>query len=160
RAGNNPSRVRSARISVNSIIRQASSLFAAKRIENLPSPELIPDPFQGVKLERRQSMAYRSGFSIQEVTKAALSELDPESLKVYLLASMAGLRRDEIDKLQWSAFKWDQKLLRIEPTQYFRPKSEKSIADVDLDEELLALFRGFRAKAERDSDFVIASHVK
>jgi integrase len=157
RVGNDPAKIRSAKISVNSMLKNAASLFAAKRIEHLPNPELIPNPFKGVRFEPRQNQEYRGGFSIQEVTRAALLELDQESLKIFLLAAMAGLRRDEIDKLQWAAFKWEQGILSIEPTQYFRPKSEKSIAAVDLDEEMLAMFR---AQAGRDSEFVISSDAK
>ena len=42
-------------------------------------------------------------------------------------------------------------------TEFFEGKSEESIADIDMDEELLALFRGFHAKAL--SPFVIESNV-
>jgi hypothetical protein len=84
----------------------------------------------------------------------------PEQLKVYLLASMAGLRREEIDSLQWKAFRWDDKLIRIQRTRYFQPKSNHSIGDVDVDDEFLALFRGFRAKARNDEDFVVISDVR
>jgi integrase len=73
---------------------------------------------------------------------------------------MAGLRREEIDLLQWSAFKWDQKLLSIQRTRYFQPKSNHSIGDVDLDCEFVTLFRGWRAQARSDEDFVIVSEVK
>ena len=36
---------------------------------------------------------------------------------------MAGLRRNEVDKLPWAAFRWDEGLIRIEATQFFRPKT-------------------------------------
>ena len=158
RAGNDPTAISSARTSVNSILRMASSLFADKRIKHLPQP--VYNPFKEIALEPRQDMHYRSGFSIQELTEAALKELEQEQLKIYLLASMAGLRREEIDSLQWSAFKWEQGLLSIRRTPYFQPKSNHSMGDADLDAELLALFRGFRAQAKSDNDFVIVSNVR
>jgi integrase len=68
---------------------------------------------------------------------------------------MCGLRRREIDLLPWSAFRWEEGILRIEATQVFHPKSEESIADIPLEPELLALFRGYHARAK--SQFVIES---
>jgi integrase len=62
--------------------------------------------------------------------------------------------------LQWSAFQWDKKLLRIQPTRYFQPKSNHSIGDVDLDNEFLTLLRKARAKTASDNDFVIVSDLK
>ena len=70
---------------------------------------------------------------------------------------MAGLRRNEIDKLPWAAFNWDRASLRVEATDHFAAKSEDSIGEIDLDPEFLALFRGFRAKAH--GEFVIESDV-
>jgi hypothetical protein len=71
------------------------------------------------------------------------------------LAAMAGLRRNEIDKLPWSAFRWNEGIIRIEATQSFRPKSNDSEGDVLVDPELLEIFRGYYAR--RKSDFVIES---
>jgi integrase len=102
-------------------------------------------------------MRYRSSFKIQELVEWAIGELNQEELKVFLLASMAGLRRNEIDKLPWTAFNWDRGTLRVEVTEHFDTKSEHSIGEVDLDPELLALFRKFRADAI--GPFVIHSGV-
>jgi hypothetical protein len=41
-----------------------------------------------------------------------------------LVETTVGLRRKEIDLLEWTAFHWEQGVLRIEPTKYFRPKNE------------------------------------
>jgi integrase len=71
------------------------------------------------------------------------------------LAGFCGLRRGEIDTLEWSAFRWDQAVLRLEVTEHFAGKSEESIADVDLEEEVLAIFRGHHALAR--SEFVVES---
>lgn len=53
-------------------------------------------------------------------------ELPAQELKIFLLASMAGLRRNEIDKLEWSAFRWEQSVLRIENSMHFQTKNERS----------------------------------
>jgi hypothetical protein len=44
----------------------------------------------------------------------------------------------------------DRGVIRIETTERFKPKSEKSAGDVEIDEELVALLRGYRAKASGD----------
>jgi len=102
-------------------------------------------------------MRYRSGFNIAELIEAAQKELAPEQLKILLLAVMAGLRRNEIDKLEWPAFRWNDGVIRIEATRYFHPKSEDSLGDVEVDPELLAIFRGFHAREK--TSFVVESDV-
>jgi len=54
-------------------------------------------------------------------------------------------------------FRWEQKVIRIEPTSYFEAKREYSYGDVEVDSELLELFRGYRVRAT--SNFVIESTV-
>jgi integrase len=103
-------------------------------------------------------MKYRSSFDVVKLIEKARAELsteEPEQFKIFLLATMAGLRRNEIDKLEWSAFRWEKGLIRIEATRWFHPKSEDSIGDVEVDPELMELFRGYRAKAT--GSFVIES---
>ena len=157
RAGNNPLKQRIAKISVNSLMRQAKSLFspAILKFIRLELPTALP--FLGVRFEPRQSMRYRSGFDVEALIESAQKELPVEQLKILLLATMAGLRRNEIDKLEWHAFQWAQRRIRIEATRYFHPKSEDSLGDVEIDAELLKVFRGFHARAV--SGFVIESDV-
>jgi hypothetical protein len=142
----NPAKQRAARITVNSILRQARSLFSSKRLQTINATHL-QSPFEGVALEPKQSMRYQSNFNIEELIENAMAELNQEELKVFLLASMAGLRRNEIDKLPWTAFNWEKGTLRIEVTEHFNAKSEHSIGEVDLEPELLALFRQLKANA-------------
>jgi len=75
-------------------------------------------------------MRYKSSFDISKLIGQARSELateEPEQFKIFVLATMAGLRRKEIDTLEWSAFRWDKNAIRIEATEWFHPKSEDSI---------------------------------
>jgi len=157
RAGSDPIKQRAAIVSANSLMRQAKSLFSPKILKfvRLTLPGVLP--FSGVGFEKRPSMRYRSTFDIEELIDAAQKQLPTEQLKIFLLATMAGLRRDEIDKLEYRAFRWDDRLIRIEATRYFHPKSEDSIGDVEVDSELLRIFRGFHARAS--SEFVIESDV-
>jgi hypothetical protein len=64
-------------------------------------------------------------------------------------------RRNVIDKLAWTAFCWNEGVIRIQATEFFRQKSHESEGDVLVDPELLELFRSFHAR--RKSEFVIKS---
>jgi len=159
RAAADPIRSRAAKISVNSFLRRAKSLFAPDVIKHLSRVQLPSTlPFDNVNFEPRQSMRYRSTINVEELTKAAHEELaqaDAPAFLVFLLALGAGLRRIEIDRLEWSAFRWNENVIRIEPTEHFDVKTEHSIGDVSIDAELMTIMRGFHAKAR--SSFVIES---
>jgi integrase len=158
RAGGDPVRRRAAAISVNSFLRRAKSLFAPRATKHLSIPLPSPLPFEGVSFEKRQSTRYRSTINVEELTRAAREELAPNdelAFLVFLLALGAGLRRMEIDRLEWSAFLWDKNMIRIEQTQHLRLKTEHSIGDVRVDREFMEIFRGHFAKAT--STFVIES---
>ena len=159
RAGSDPVKLRAARISVNSMIRRAKSLFAADAVRHLQTIQLPdPLPFTGVAFETKPSQRYHSEFDIEAVIAAARDELqktDPEAYKVVLLAACCGLRKLEIDRLTWAAFRFDEHILRIQATKYFSPKTENSIGDIALEPELAELFRGHGARAS--GEFVIES---
>jgi hypothetical protein len=66
------------------------------------------DPFSKVKYSERQNLKYQSDVDIDQLIQDAESELAvsaPEEYKIFLLGCMAGLRRREIDLLEWSSFK-------------------------------------------------------
>jgi integrase len=157
RASTDPIKQRAARVSVNSLMRRAKSLFSPAILKFISLELPNTSPFAGVAFEPRQSMKYRSGFNVEKLIKNAQKELPIEQLKILLLALMVGLRRNEIDKLEWPAFRWDQGLIRIEATRYFHPKSEDAVGDVEVDTELLEIFRGFRARAT--GTFVVQSEI-
>jgi integrase len=148
RAGKDPIKERSAKITFNSFLRRAKSLFAKKAIQHLSCFLPSPLPFTGIEFEKRQSMQYRSSIDPAKLARAAQKELarkDPPAFLAFLLALGAGLRRIEIDRLEWSAFRWRENIIRIEPTAHFQVKTEHSIGDVRIDPELMALFRGYYA---------------
>ena len=55
---------RKARISANSTMRQARSLFSSKMLRHVRLQLREPLPFAGVEFEPRQSMKYRSGIDL------------------------------------------------------------------------------------------------
>jgi integrase len=158
-AAPDPISQRSAKTSVNTYLRQARSLFSRSIIKHLRDVSLPdPLPFAGVEFEPRQSLKYRATFDVQALitkAKAELAHQYPEAFKAFLLAVMVGLRRREIDLLEWSSFLWNDGLVRIKATEHFAAKTEDSLGDVAVDSELLELFRGYRARAT--SAFVIES---
>jgi integrase len=131
-------------------------LFSPERLEKLVLSD-IQNPFAKIKLDPAQDVRYRGGVDAEELVRAAVAELEPEQLKAFLLSIGAGLRRNEVDKLEWSAFDFDAGTVHIGPTKYLHPKSEKSIGTVDLDPEILAFFRGWYAR--RSSTFVLESDI-
>ena len=71
RAGDDPIRTRAAKISVNSFLRRAKSLFAPDATKHLSHVQLpSPLPFERVSFEPRQSMRYRSTIDVEKLTHA------------------------------------------------------------------------------------------
>ena len=154
RAAGNPARERAAKISANSLVRQARSLFSPRLVKYL-DPKLVPAelPFHGVEFFSRESTRYQSKLDPAELMQCAVRELAAEPLKVFLLALGAGLRRCEIDRLLWRQVDVARGAIRVEVTEAGALKTEDSAGAVQIDEELSALLRGFRARAK--SEYVI-----
>ena len=160
RKATDPLREKSARISVGSFILRARSLFSVETMARIRDLVEIPErlPFSGIKVETVHAPRYRATFDMVELLESARDELateHPEQYKIFLLGAMAGLRRNEIDLLPWTAFYWNEGVIRIETTEHYRPKSHNSEGDVRVNPELLELFRGYYAR--RKSEFVIES---
>jgi integrase len=159
RAGQDPVSQRSAKVSVNTFLRQARSLFSPKILRHFKDVSLPdPLPFSGLEFEPRPSLKYRATFDVRALIGKAKDELapqNPEAFKAFLLAALTGLRRKEIDLLEWDSFLWEIGVVRVQATQHFDAKTEDSLGDVAVDEELLEVFRGYRARAT--GSFVIES---
>jgi len=156
----NPLEERSAKISCNSLIRQARSLFAEKVVRFLPLlrlPEL--PPFSKVEFYERQNTKYFSKIDAPAIVQAANTELaqsNQDAFLAFLLAIGAGLRRAEIDTLCWHQIDTKRHLIRLENTAVASLKTDDSRAEVAIDEKLAAALQGYRAlKKAKDRDFVI-----
>jgi integrase len=154
RAGDDPMKQRSAKISVNSYLRRARSLFGPKALKHLSLTLPSPLPFAGIGFEKRSSMRYHSNIKPAKLIQAAQKELaegDRPAFLAFLLALGAGLRRMEIDRLEWSAFDWDRKVIKIRRTKVFEPKTETAVRDIWVDPEVMTMFRndyGFRGTGD------------
>jgi hypothetical protein len=62
--------------------------------------------------------------STANFNKGTLFESPEEPLKAFLLSVMAGFRKNEIDKLQWSAFDFERRALRVNVNEHGTLKSE------------------------------------
>lgn len=157
KAGTSPEARRRAENSAATLLRCARSLFAAKTRKFASKVLLLPDPlpFAGVELPKRGSTTYQSKIDAGKLIEAARNELQGEPFKIFVLGLLCGLRKREIDLLTWAQVDFAKAHLRIERTEYFPPKSEDSVGVVDLDPEMVALLRGWRAQTK--GDFVVVS---
>ena len=147
-AGQDIRRQASARTSINSLLRSAKCLFSPKVLKHLGGLELpSPLPFSQLDFEPKQNVKYKGTFDADQLIQEARAELPDEQLKAFLLAIGAGLRRAEIDYLEWNSFLWDKNAIRIQATRYWSPKTAESSADVLVDPELMEVFTGVRARA-------------
>lgn len=157
KAGTAPDARRRAENSAATLLRCARALFSPKT-RKFAEKELtlpLPLPFAEVEMPKRGSTAYQSRIDAGKLIEAAKAGLEGEPFKIFALGLLCGLRKREIDLLTWAQVDFDKALIRIERTEYFTPKSEDSVGEVDLDPELLALLRGWKAQAK--GAFVINS---
>ncbi|MCU0783831.1 MAG: hypothetical protein MUF81_07235 [Verrucomicrobia bacterium] len=145
RAGHSPAAAASARRTVNSYIRCARSLFSPsilKEIKGLTLPATLP--FAGVELEETGSTKYVSKINAQLLIAAARNDFktaDPEAYKAFLLGLFAGLRKAEIDLLEWRMLDFAANVIRLEQTEWLHLKTDDSAADIAADPEVMAELR-------------------
>jgi integrase len=157
-AGDDLNRIQSRKTTCNSILRRSAALFTTDRLERAGLTG-IANPFAKIKPFPAGDHRYRGGIDPAKIFKVALFELadKPELLKALTLGLCCGLRRNEIDKLEWNAFDFDQSLVRVGPTAVLHVKG-KRIGEVAVEPEILGLFRGWHAKA--NGSFVLESEVQ
>ena len=158
RAGTNPVTRPPAIRSANSYLRCVRALFSRKWLDRLSIRLPDPLPFAGVRLEWARSPRYQSAIDPAVLFAAARQELAPTDADAYLaflLALGAGLRKSEIDGLEWRHVNLVQAAIRIEPTEYRDLKSEESAAEVQIDPLLAEELGKFKPAGE--PQFVISS---
>jgi len=148
-------------ITVNSVLRNARSLFAKKHraaiSKFLELPEKIP--FDDVRLEASPTMRYRSRIDARAIIAAADKELKEARPVLYLALNLAlrcGLRKREIDTLMWRSLDFERKVVHIESNGYYELKSRDSEGEVDLSDELSDFLKAYRGKNPKET-FVLKS---
>ncbi len=172
-ASRNPLQLKRAHATVRSLLLSAKALFSDDIKKHLTVRLPSPLPFDGVALPEVGRHRYKSEINPALLLQQARRELAegfqgegkplhprPELFKIALLALGAGLRRDEIDTLQWTQIKWDRNIIRIETTEHGSTKSADSEADVAVDPGLLEILRGYMPKPGKASQFVIESPIE
>jgi integrase len=145
----------SAKVTLNTLLRFSKALFGPKILKRLgsgdgkqgsgdsPYPSPFANPFKQVSYEKASPKKYSATFDVKKLFAAAEAQLPAEELKVFLLAVCCGLRRHEIDYLEWPSFDWERHMLIIRETKWFKAKTDDSSAEVPIDAALSARFYGF-----------------
>lgn len=158
-AGNSPVAIASAKRTANSYVRCARSLFGSKLTKAVKGVKLPPRlPFAGVELFEAGSMKYASKVNVQALIAAARAELkdnEPEVYKAFLLGLFAGMRKAEIDLVEWRMVDWENHLIRLEETKWLRLKTKDSAGEITVDPELTAGLREMMGQSQ--SPFILAS---
>jgi integrase len=172
-ASKNPLKHKRASVTTRSILLSSKALFSPDIKKHLTLRLPSPLPFEGVALPEAGKSRYKSEIEPAVLLTAAKRELAdgitaegqpanprPELFKIVLLALGAGMRRDEIDKLQWKQIQWQRNSIRVETTEHGSTKSAESEADIDVDPGLLEILKAYMPKPGKGSPFVIASKIQ
>jgi len=160
-AGASPNAVASAKRTANSYVRCARALFGVallkeSAVRKLSLPAVLP--FQGVELLESGSAKYMSKINAQTLIVAARQELkpaEPEVYKAFLLGLFAGMRKGEIDLLEWRMVDWNRGAIQLEETEWLHLKTADSAGEITVDAEVLNELRSFMSSGKLV--FVIAS---
>lgn len=150
------------RISANSYLRNAKSLFSPKLLKKTGF-KLAAVPFAGVEFMGGTDSRYFSNFDIREILAAAKTELagfDPDMYSVILLSAIGGLRRREIDLLEWPSVNFAHGVIQLRRTEYYIPKTPDSLRAVPFKAGwVLQWFKAQKAAQGVQSRFVVAPAV-
>src|SRR5262249_39372886 len=121
----------------------------------------LPNPFAEIQLpNNRDHRFHKGGVDASKLLEQAVAELantDLEVFKTIVLALTLGLRRNEIDKVEYGMFNLDAGTLSIDNSEHLHVKSERSRGVVELEPELIPVLHGWQAKAS--GTFVLESEV-
>ncbi len=148
-----------AAVTVNSLIRNSKALMSKKIAPFLKQEITLPAQlwFDGITTEQEPSLRYKSKIDAGTIIAAAreeLAEQQPEVFKLLLLTLVCGLRRSEADALLWEQVNFESGVISIHDTEFKRLKSKDSGGEIGMDAELIAMLRGYRARA-KNSRFVL-----
>lgn len=153
----------SRRTSCNSTIRNAASLFSKRKVvkflPNLKLPE--PPPFAEPAFFEDQNTGYKSSINPKELLVKARKELtgnDTPAFVAMLLALATGLRRSEIDNLQWDQVDLEHNHVSVEPTSSSDLKTVESRKTVPFDHHVAAFLKNLRE--ESSGKYVVSGHSK
>ena len=172
--GSDQTAIRSGKISANTILGSAARMFTPIMLDHYKDAGLLvpSNPFAQVKPFPKQDSRYISRIDPAEVLETARQELlgaapapsrkltgiavfnaaravhdRPQAYRVILLGTLTGLRRSELDRLQWAHINFAGQSLTVQSTADGAVKAEGSTRDVDLESDLIALLKEWKASA-------------
>lgn len=137
--------------SCNSLRAQASRLFSSSMLQLYRDAELdVTNPFHGVKPLPSRGGRYTARFDAAELLRDAFIELahgsntDKQALRVVVLSLTCGLRRGEVDRLQWSAINFEAGFLTIQTTADGAVKAVGSTRTVGLSPSVCDMLKNWK----------------
>ena len=149
---------RSAKTSINTYLRSLRSIFRKKLIKVTRCPTPPPIDWSDVDLYPIENIPYQTSIEAGELLERADAELKGKHRNAYLalcLALYCGLRRSEIDNLQWKDISFHKGTLTITRTIQNSTKTTSSIARMRMPEELQSILK--TVIKEKDGAYVIES---
>ena len=160
-----------AKKTASSILRNSKSLFKTSHLLEL-GLSIPHDPFENVEIGSSTVRRYFSKIDARELVKLAQDELwvqmpeknqneiraarsKREQYKIFLLALVAGLRREEIDVLLWEQVDLKNGRIHVRANKYYSLKTENSERMIDLPDSVAELLRSW--KKDTEGEFVIWS---
>jgi integrase len=136
KAGANPVARQGAILTASVYLRGVRALFSTQWLSRLQIRLPDPLPFADVRLDWTRPARYRSmidpGLLFQEA-RQELAPTDADAYLAFLLALGAGLRKSEMDGLEWKHVNFTKGASTIEPTESRGLKTEESAAEVEID---------------------------
>jgi integrase len=158
-AGNSPLEQAKWKRNINSIVRCARALFSKSVIKKLGHIKLpSPLPFTDIEMFEAGSMRYQSKINAQALIAAARHEImesDPEAYGIFLLGLFAGLRKAEIDSLEWRMIDFESGVIHLEESEFLHLKTAGSADEIPIENETIEELRAMKAKST--SAFVVPS---
>lgn len=173
---------------VNSMIRNAKSLFSAKIVSEVAGQVALeaPLPFADVSLEKTPKKQFKSILKelggLPWLIAAAKTDLTPElpsvdhdnlrkskealdeaisrhqQFKILLLSLACGMRRGEIDTLRWRALDFQDNSISIATTEHGSLKTDSSEAEIGAPPQVMEALKAYMPHAR--GEFVIESNRK
>jgi len=148
-----------ARISSNSILRQAKALFAEDILDTIRGVKIpSPLPFDKCKFYEGDDMSYISSIdpiALMKVAKNEFFESDPDVYKVLILCLGAGLRKSEVDTLTYEQVDFANSTIHMKVTTEGRRKTRGSEGLIPIHRTLLKRLKAWKRKTR--GKFVVSS---
>lgn len=142
---------RKASVSAASLIRNAKTLFQPRVLSRLNEGCFkgleIESPFAGIEAAKSTPPKFQASFDLGGVIAQAFQELSSEPLKCVVLAGALGLRKGEIDALEWDMVNFSSQTLQLRETEWFTPKTEDSRQPVLIEMGLLKILMDWQETA-------------